>query len=210
MLRRLPAPGVAPELDARWSARAGPGPGTSRPTARAPRDCAPPAGVSAAEVRAGPQAVHVAPRRAPVSPRTSIWTSACRSWTWISARFGSGWRHRRRARTVGQDDRQAARSGSARAAARPIRQAARSSTDAATLGRWVVAVGAVIGAASRWRWNRAPRSHSRNACQWIIRMVLWVTSGWRSSIRRARSGRSGAGVPGRGWRAAGGRRSARG
>ena len=38
--------------------------------------------------------------------------------------------------------------------------------------------------ASPCRWNRAPRSHSRSACQWIMPMVLWLASGWRSSIRR--------------------------
>ena len=36
---------------------------------------------------------------------------------------------------------------------------------------------------SRWRWNRAPRSHRRSACQWIISVVLWVTSGCRRTIR---------------------------
>ena len=47
-------------------------------------------------------------------------------------------------------------------------------------------------AASPCRWNRAPRSQSRSACQWISPIVRWVTSGWRSSIRsrdRSVSGR---------------------
>ena len=73
--------------------------------------------------------------------------------------------------------------GPGSAADTAIRQARRDRIESARRGSRPAVMGWVIGVASLCRWNRAPRSHSRRACQWIRPIVLWVTNGCRTSIR---------------------------
>ena len=119
----------------------------------------------------------------PVSPSTRSLVRARRSWMWISAvgpavgspnvrRLPSG-RTTTRCPTATRS-----------AAAVAIRQAIRDRMGSAKPGG--VADGRRCGhrVASPCRWNRAPRSHSRRACQWIMPIVRWLTIGWRTSMRR--------------------------
>ena len=142
--------------DARGSARAGAGRGTSRRRAPAPPGSAPPG--EAAPARSGlDQRPSMYASPPPVSPPTSIRTSASRSWMWISAASVDAGSPKTRARPVGQHDRQAARRGSARAAARldppggPLRPGP--SRDRGVAVAAVSEAASSSGAASRCRWN---------------------------------------------------------
>ena len=87
---------------------------------------------------------------------------------------------------VGQDDRQPSDLGSARRRpgppARPGAPAGNRATRGGT-GRGEGPARAAHRATSRCRRNRAPRSHSRSACQWMRAIVRWGRNGWRRSSR---------------------------
>ena len=119
----------------------------------------------------------------PVSPPTSSLTRARRSWMWIS-RAGSA-RASPNVRRV-PSGRTTTRSPDPDPTRRPSPRSARrggTGCESASRGSRPTVMDLVHRVASLCRWNRAPRSHSRSACQWIRPIVRCVTNGCRTSIR---------------------------